>query len=223
MKILAAFLFSLLIFSGINAQERYVKFVDEADKDASFRSFRTQFIATVKRRDVNALMNSLDPNIKVSFGGDEGIVDFKKFWKINSPDTKLWEELLKVLSGGGFLHRNGGRISFSAPYSFDGFPEDLDAFSYLVIFGNAVALRDKPSLDGRVITRLSYNIVSVDFDRSVTSDNPNYSTLIWGAVTTIGGQKGYVSAQYLRSPIDYRALFEKRRGKWKMTAFVAGD
>lgn len=32
-----------------------------------------------------------------------------------------------------------------------------------------------------------------------------------------------ISAAEKRSPIDYRAGFEKKRGVWKMVTFVAGD
>ncbi len=39
----------------------------------------------------------------------------------------------------------------------------------------------------------------------------------------LGGKKGYVSVKFVRSPIDYRACFEKKNGKWKMNTFVAGD
>ena len=43
----------LVIFSFITvaAQERFVKPVDEAKKDASFLAFRTKLIAAAKRRD----------------------------------------------------------------------------------------------------------------------------------------------------------------------------
>jgi hypothetical protein len=37
------------------------------------------------------------------------------------------------------------------------------------------------------------------------------------------GNKGFVLARDVRSPIDYRAYFEKHKGKWQMTVFVAGD
>jgi hypothetical protein len=39
----------------------------------------------------------------------------------------------------------------------------------------------------------------------------------------LGGKKGFVKAEFVRSPIDYRAIFEKKGRNWKLTAFVAGD
>ena len=46
---------------------------------------------------------------------------------------------------------------------------------------------------------------------------------LWLKVETLGGKKGFVNAKFVRSPIDYRAIFEKKSRSWKMTAFVSGD
>jgi len=35
--------------------------------------------------------------------------------------------------------------------------------------------------------------------------------------------EGYVRVSETRSPLDYRAVFELVDGKWKLSAFVAGD
>lgn len=218
-----AILAAILLVSSVSAQERFVRFADEAGKDPSFKTFRTQLIAAVKRRDVKYVLGVLDPNIKVSFGGDEGVSDFKKYWDIDSRDSKLWEELGTVLANGGFMSSYRGVARFSAPYSFDGFPEDLDPFSYNLIFGNAVALRESPSLDGRVITRLNYNVVTTVGEKTVTVEMGEHVVPTWYFVKTLGGLSGYVSAKFVRSPLGYRASFEKKGGKWRLTGFVVGD
>lgn len=217
--------FSILSFLLISvltntfAQERYVRPLDEGKKDQSFSAFRDKLIEAVKKRDKKYLLSIVDPNIKASFGGDEGIKDFKAMWKIDSSKSKLWEELHVVLSNGGnFIDKN----TFAAPYSFNAFPDDLDIFEYQMIFGNNVNLRAKPDLSAKVISQLSYNIVKVDYENSVSegTEEPIYK---WLKIKTLGGKTGFVSAEFVRSPIDYRAIFEKKKGNWKMTAFVAGD
>ena len=103
-KILKIFLLTILflaLFSNITAQERYLRPVDEGKNDASFNAFREKLISAVKKRDTEYLVTVLDRNVKASFGGDDGIEDFKRFWKIDSPDSKLWDELLKVLTNDG--------------------------------------------------------------------------------------------------------------------------
>lgn len=214
----------LLLLLGISInvsaqKERYIRPVDEGTKDKSFSTFRAKLIEAVKMRDKKYLFSVLDPNIEASFGGDNGIEDFKKMWDINSSKSKLWDELLTVLSnGGGFQDKN----TFAAPYSFKSFPADLDAFEYQVIFGNNVNLRSKPDLSAKVISQLSYNIVKVDYQNSV-SDGKSEPTYLWLKIETLGGKKGFVNAEFVRSPIDFRAIFVRKKGKWKMSAFVAGD
>ncbi len=218
--IIISLTFSLFgCLANISAQERYVRPVDEGAKDKSFSAFRAKLIEAVNNHDKKYVLGVLDQNIKSSFGGDNGISDFKQLWEIDNSKSKLWEELLTALTNGGvFLDKN----TFTAPYTFKTFPEDLGAFEHQVIFGNNVNLRAKPDLSAEIISQLSYNVVKVDLENSVgkKSEEQNYS---WLKVETLGGKKGFVSAEYVRSPIDYRAIFTKENGKWKMTAFVAGD
>jgi hypothetical protein len=214
--------FLVLGFSlNISAQkERQVFPVDEAKKDASFFSFREKLIQAVKNKDRKFLLSILDRDVKGSFGGDSGIEDFKSLWKIDSPQTQLWKELLAVLTNGGKFEKPGRE--FCGPYSFTHFPEDLDAFEYQMIFGNNVNLRAQPDQAAKVLGQLSYNVVKVDYQNSVQDKN-NEDIYTWLKIETLGGRKGFVSAQFVRSPIDYRACFEKIKGKWLMTFFLAGD
>ena len=209
--------------TNINAQkERFVLPFDEADKDSSFKAFRDSLIKTVKTKNKTRLINALDKNIKASFGGHEGVKGFKELWSFDKPKTKVWDELLTVLENGGKFSGKGTSKFFCAPYLFTQFPEDVDAFDYEAIFGNNVNLREKPNLSSKVISKLSYNIISTDIVNSVTTTT-DANEYVWLKIKTLGGKEGYVSAKYVRSSIDYRACFEKKGRNWKMTAFVAGD
>ncbi len=217
------FLFLTFLFyctvANISAQERYVLPVDEGKRDASFLSFRQKLSEAVKKRNRKFLLGILDRNIKNSFGGDGGIKEFKEKWKIDSPKSEFWNEMLSVITNGGVFFSED---TFIAPYSFKRFPKDLDAFEYQAIFGRNVNLRSKPESSSKLISQLSYNIVKVDYEKSV-KDKTDEEKYLWLKVETLGGKKGFVNAKYARSPIDYRAIFDKNNGRWKMTAFVAGD
>ncbi len=221
-KILIISVVSVLLLSclvNISAQERYVRPIDEGKNDKSFDDFRVKLIKAIEKRDKKYLVSILDPNIKINFGGDTGIKKFKEIWQIDNPDSELWSQLGTVAKNGGlFLDK----VNFTAPYTFKGFPDDLDAFEYGVIFGNNVNLREKPDLSANVAAQLSYNIVKIDYEHSTGNDGKDEKKL-WLKVETLSGKKGFVSVEYVRSPIDYRAIFTKEKGKWKMTAFVAGD
>lgn len=215
-----------MIVVPLIAQERFVKPVDEAAEDASFVTFRTKLIAAAERKDGNFILSILDPKMDLSFGGDAGIPSFKRIWKVNSKTSPFWREFLLVIKNGGRWWRGepGGKreMVFYAPYSFDGFPQDLDAFTHHVIFGSNVNLRKEPKTDAEIVARLSYNVVEID-DGSIDERTGKSKFPNWWKIKTLGGLTGFVNHEFVRSPIDYRAGFEKKRGVWKMVAFIAGD
>lgn len=189
--------------------------IDEASKDSSFFVFRARLFDIIQKRNVSAFTEILHSNITSSFGGSGGIQEFKQTWNLNKPTSKLWNILNKTLAlGGSFDNAN----TFSAPYSFSQFPDDLDAFEYGVIIGENVRVRQSVSLSSSIITELSYDIVKVPNWEAKLSNGQK-----WILITLKDGTKGYISEDYILSPIDYRAVFEKKNGKWQMTAFVAGD
>ena len=214
--------FALMAFAATAfAQERFVKPLDEGGQDASFSAFRKKLIAAVDRKDMAHILTIVDRNIKNSFGGNDGVAEFKKQWK-NSDE--FWKEFGAVIKNGGQFTGDGTgkKNSFSAPYLFTAWPENVDAFEYNAVFGNDVNLRETPELKGKIVTKLSYNIVKVNYDESKRI-SPNDDELAWIRVESLGGLKGWISSPYVRSSIDYRAGFEKIRGVWKMTFFLAGD
>jgi hypothetical protein len=218
-----AVLFLAVLAAVAGAQERFVKPVDEAAKDASFLAFRTKLIAAAERRDVDYIMSIVDPRIKLGFGGEDGIANFKRQWKLASKTSGFWKEFLAAIKNGGAFEK--GRKTFMAPYTFTSWPDDIDGFEYHAIFGNNVNLREAPATDSRVVGRLSYNIVSVDNEKSVMTNAAKEEDreFVWYKVKTLGGKEGFVKSEFVRSHIDYRAGFTKKRGVWKLDFFVAGD
>jgi hypothetical protein len=221
-QILVLVFLSVIFTISAAAQERKLLPVDEAEKDASFKVFRDKLIGAVKKRDAKYVLSIVDPKIQNGFGGYDGIANFRKQWKIDSPKSELWNELLFALTNGGAFMRGGKTKIFAAPYVYSNFPDDLDAFEYSAIIGENVRLRAKPDTGAPVVANLSYNIVKVDYQNSVES-KPNSGKYTWLRVEIPGGEKGFVSEKFVRSSIDYRAGFEKKGGQWKMIFFLAGD
>ncbi|MFL6467179.1 MAG: SH3 domain-containing protein [Pyrinomonadaceae bacterium] len=213
----------LIICGFVSAQDRFVKPVDEASQDPSFLAFRTKLISAAERKDANYIFSIVDPKIELSFGGDAGIPAFKRIWKINSKNSEFWTAFLSVIrNGGGFMGEGSNKLKlFAAPYTHSSWPEDLDGFEHHVIFGNNVNLRKSPDTNSEIVAKLSYNVVKIDPETLPKSGKSEYPD--WWQITTLGGLKGYVKREFVRSPIDYRAGFEKKRGFWKMTFFIAGD
>ena len=142
-------------------------------------------------------------------------------WKPDSNNTELWEKLSTVLSLGGTFSTSEGKKLFWAPYTFSTFPEDLDAFEYAAIVGENVRVRSKPNATASIVTNLSYDMVKATFPGGDSDREGDIRG--WVRVVVPDGRNGYVASRYIRSPIDYRLGFEKIRGKWLITAFIAGD
>lgn len=181
--------------------------VDEASSIPEFVQYRARLRTAVERRDINALVEAADPEIRMGFYA-EGPGALRKVF---AEDPMLWTELWVVLA-------NGGRFSmptaFMAPYVYSNWPDRFDSFECVAVTGSNVRLRMAPRLDGVIITSLTYPIVRL---LAKTDDN------MWAHVQLGDGRTGYIWDAYVRSPVNYRALFNLIDGRWRMTAFVTGD
>lgn len=214
--------------TGPTAKQLKLYPVDEALKDSSLVAFRQQLISAVDRKDHQFIRSILDPKIVVSFGGDAGIQDFFKFWKPERPESALWEELATILSMGGSFEVRDGEPAFWAPYVFstwDSLETQLkeadDVFTHSAIVAENVEMKANPDAGAAVVGLLNYDVVKVDDEKSVRESGKDQ--FVWVNVTTVDGRTGYVAGNDVRSPIDYRACFEKKGNRWLMTALVAGD
>lgn len=208
---LAASLISLTAIPQVHAQTT-LKPVDQAVSRSDFYSFRAQLQSAIARRDVAALLASVDPDIRNSFGDNKGLEAFRQIWEPEDRKSRLWEALGEVLALGGSFGRDG---SFVAPYVFSRWPESVDAFTHAAVVGTTVTVRAAPSASAAAVTSLSFAIVE-----QLDTVGPNES---WVHVRLPRGKSGFVDRRFVRSPVDYRAIFSKRGDGWKMTAFLAGD
>lgn len=186
--------------------------VDEAVSRPDFFTFRAHLQAALARHDVEAVLLALDPDIRNSFGGDGGVPEFRESWNLDSPASPLWETLATVLALGGTFDGDG---SFAAPYVFSAWPDEADSFSFLAVLGTGVRVHAGPDSGSGTVATLSYDIVEVG-----ESGPPEGA---WVQVLLPGGASGYLSRRYVRSPLDYRALFTHTDGQWRLSALVAGD
>jgi hypothetical protein len=196
--------------------ERRLLPVDEAPRVADFFAFRERLRAAVAARDTAALVAAIDPNVRISFGDEGGIADFRSQWALGAPDSPLWRELETVLGLGGSFR---GDSIFTAPYVFSTWPDELDAFESVAIVGRDVALRSAPRPDADVLARVSYAVLALPSGGTAPREHAEG----WLAVRAPGGQTAYVAMDFVRQPLDYRAIFSRKDGTWKLVIFVAGD
>ena len=138
---------------------------------------------------------------------------------MGSPDgpdgtAGIWSELGAVLALGGRFYDDS---TFAAPYTFTDLPDQADPFEALIALGDSVAVHAAPGDHAEVIALLSFGVVRSEWQH----DEPIPEG--WTAVLLEDGTLAYARAGELRSPIDYRAIFMRRGGRWWMSTFIAGD
>jgi hypothetical protein len=183
---------------------------DEAPRDPSLVAFRTHLLQAAEHRDTVALLGVLDPTVRSSFGGDVGIEDFKAFWKLDEPNSRVWAVLRDVLSHGGGFMQDG---QFCAPYTFAKWPQGAELYDGALI-AQDVPIYSRRDSDSPVLTRRSYEVVSILGAEAEPT---------WYMVLTHDGVEGFVEARSLRSGADWRACCHKTASGWRLTALIAGD
>jgi hypothetical protein len=173
--------------------------VDEADRDPSLAAFREKLLEAVEKKDATFVLSILDRSIINSFGGDGGIDEFKAQWKPDQPDSELWAELKTLLSlGGSFVKDSGETSQFCAPYVYSTWdrvegkvPELDDVPAYGAIVGDRIALRREPRDDSDAIATLSYDVVAVDYEKSI-AEKDKEGQFTWLNAATMDGKQGFV-------------------------------
>jgi len=184
--------------------------VDQAASQPDFFTFRARLQAAVARRDEAAVLAAADPGIRTSFGDDDGLATFRV--KLRDPQGDLWSDLGAALALGG---RFQSPDSFAAPYVFADWPSSLDSFECAAVVGDRVRVRASADPGSAVVGSVSYEIVQVlpaQQGSGVTTQ-----------VRLANGRSGFIASSFVRSPVDYRAIFQKAGGQWRLRAFVAGD
>lgn len=194
--------------------------VDEAATDPSFLSFRARLLTALAARDTAAVVSAFAPDAKLSFGGDGGRDQVRSYWLASdAPATEtgdtLWATLAEALSLGSVVTGDGLVIS---PSLFGAFPDDLDAFSHVVVTGETVRVRSAPGTAGEVLGAVSYAVLPVRVGAWPAADGYR-----WAPVTLADGTPAFIADAFVRSPISYRTILSKESGAWQIITFVAGD
>ena len=184
--------------------------VEQCEAVPGFAAFRTELRAIIARQDEAALLKLLSDDVEVNFGGDRGPELFASNWKFAGSETShVWKELATALERGCVPTGD----ALLAPSLDVQLPEELDPFETWIALPKAV-LRQRPSDRAPAIAELDWELLTTSSDFT----DPN-----WLDVKLVDGRRGFVRLDQVASPLGYRLVFEKRGGRWLITAFVAGD
>ena len=179
--------------------------VDQAADDPDLFLFRAQLQLAVARRDVPAVLAMTSPEVRISFGPDDGFEAFER--KLRAPGDQVWTELARVLALGGSFDTPG---TFVAPYT-RACIRDLED---VVVVGSDVPVRSGASTGARPIASVGYAVLKGRIGSSKDG---------WAAVVLPDGRPGYVEAGLTRTAMDYRAFISRSGPSWRLTVFIAGD
>jgi len=186
--------------------------VDECAADRSFVEFRATLRRLVVLRSASGLLAFVADDVQASLGGDVGKPAFVRMWKLQGPTaarSPLWGELGRALRLGCTLGDGTAIVPAMAGQPIG----ERDAFETRIALPGAT-LRRAPSRRARTAALLDWHFLTVTGSRH--NDQ-------WLKVRLDDGRAGYVRISETRSPIDYRAWFRKRAGRWTMEGFLAGD
>ena len=184
--------------------------VERCGGDPEFTRVRSQLVKAVAARDFRGLAALMSDDVRISFGGGLGKQAFTQRWTGSDGDRELlWKELAKAMRLGCAKAVDGaGKEDRSMPAMFVT-GDDFDGFSTWVALPGAV-IHSRPKASASIRTRLAAWTVleNVEHDGGDWIELPG---------------RGYVATSQARSLLDYRIVFGRRDGNWRITAFVAGD
>jgi hypothetical protein len=208
-------LFALLLLAGLDAgavEARRLPPVDGCARAPGFAAFRARLLRAVARHDMRFIRAMVAEDIVSSPGVYPGRRAFVDGWGGNSA---LWIHL-EAMFRLGCARAPDGRVwvpALSLAATTEERAEGADFSSQVLILGARVPVRAAPSPESRVIATLNWDVVTAAPNR------PGYDDWWW--VRLADGRRGYVTgAGHLRRFGDFRAVFERQRGRWRMTVFA---
>jgi hypothetical protein len=202
---------------------------DYCARDRSFVSFRVALRAAIARRDAGFILVMVSDDIQYSFGDEPGRAGFVRAWGLSHPArSRLWHELGEALRLGCTPDEGSDLIvPAMAQVGDEEFGDslarsgngpvaelDVDYAMLMVAVRPGAALRAGPSDASPIVAPLRWDVVTL---------SERNGQAAWARATLADGRRGYIRRALFRSFDDYRAVFQKLHGRWRMTAFVAGD
>ena len=221
-QLLFSILISTITIPGFSQTQKLLP-RDEYKKDSSLAEFVDKLKIAIKSKNKQFIISVLDKDIKNSFGGDDGIEEFKQMWTFNSSNSDLWKTMEKIINYGGvFINTKESRHQFVFPYIFTlDLKNSDDYFSVMVVTIGKLKVKEKPDLNSKIVGELSYDVVWTEYSDEF---RPLIEAEGWTYIRTLDKKIiGYVQSEYLYSPIGYRMFLDKIDNKWRITSLVAGD
>lgn len=231
------FLVFLLFPSFIQSQNIIV---DESYLDNSFWEFKSKLAICVFDKDAAVLKTLLSPKVQdcwdgYGYAGDEGypLESFVRDYFSNK-NSQEWNTLGNIIKYGfrrefdtiqyyQHVEYPRGKYYFRAP----SYEENIRAAAYngeekIVILGEQIIVRDKPTLSANIIDRVSYGMYNYQAEETgcVHVTYSKYYNTAWVKIKLSNNEWGYVQHKYTSHFIDRSLVVAKIEGEWKIIVYM---
>lgn len=230
MKKLILVLCFFYISNSISAQ--YIQ--DESYKDKSFWEFKTELEYCIIKKDLNKLRSFLASGILIAKDAcNQPECSKDEFVKFHFGDRETnedtWNELLTVVRLGFFKTQKRDlfytfKKSESGYFAAPSYLNKINTDKEVIILGENVNIRQKPSLKGKVLRIVSYEKFKCDcniLDYKPTTVQ-SVDGLQWLEIKLPNGETGYISLDLTSYKIDKEMTIGKINGKWKILSYYTG-
>jgi hypothetical protein len=171
--------------------------------------FRQQLADAVEARDADALVALADDGIDLDFGGGFGTAELRA--RLDGGNRDLWGELDELLQLGCATNEEGEIV---LPWIFEQDYGDMDFFDAMLVIGEDVPVFEEESTASRRVETVSWDVLEM----APYEQGPRFMQ-----VKLPDGKVGFVEQEHLRALADYRLFASRLKGRWRITAFIAGD
>jgi hypothetical protein len=210
-KLALALLAALLAASPARALPPRLPPIDQCSSDASFVKFRKALEQAAARHDRVAFLAMLSPDVVVNFGGASGRDAFASEWSFDPSEYGNVWDLLETMLKMGCARSGGSRVIPSLLIQLEPFADE-DLFDRRLLLPGARLFKE-PGQQGSASETVPWSVA-----RAINTGGD-----LWTGVRLVDGRDGWISDDELYEPLGYRMTIDKRKGKWIITAFVAGD
>ena len=187
--------------------------VDEAVRDPSLVTYRSQLLQVIRERSVEQLKPLVDSDVFLPFQ-EHGWEKFVEVHRPQDPESDIWSRLHQDVSRGG---RFMGKDGFCAPYFMCPEWPGADGQDVLVIVKRNVPVRQRPDDSARVLAVLSCDILRVPSSQEGPEHPPGWETLLLP-----NGSWGFLRAGNVILAETW-VHFERKSGRWQLTQLAAID
>jgi hypothetical protein len=176
-------------------------------------AFAAKLSAAVKARDAAALAALSSPDVTLDYGGGHGPAELQK--RLAAPAGQaVWADLARILPLGCAVQGDLAVL----PWFFWNVPDEVDPGMTMLVTGQGVPLRAKPSDTAAEVDKLDWSLVTI-----ATTPAYNPAARYTAVITGKPQRKGWIETARLRSLLARRVIAERKGDDWRISALVAGD